>query len=380
MKKILSFLIITIGIFLTPAISQENTLGDWEKVFGGSKSEKGYGIVKIRDGYLVVGETTSFGSGGKDVYLIKIDNKGEKLFEKAIGGPKDDYSFSIIEGRNGYFIVGATRSFGVGNSDVFVIKINENGDILWQKTFGGKGFEEGWRIIKDNEGNYVIVGRTNSFGNGQYDLYLIKIDEEGNLIWEKAYGREMSEYGYGICADSEGYVAVGITNSFSEGQDVYVVKVDKNGNLLWERVFGGKGFDYGYYVEGNEEGYLVVGNSNSFSETVDLYVLKLDKNGEKVWEKVYGGKGYDTGFFIMSNKRGEYVVVGGSNSQGSGNSDVYVVKIDKDGKVLWEKYFGGADLDEGWGAIWDESYIIVVGRSESFSVANSEVYLIKFRE
>lgn len=379
MRKLVIFLVV-LEIFLIPTLSQEKYLGEWEKVFGGPKSEKGYGIVKSSDGYIVVGETTSFGNGGKDIYVLKVNDKGERLFEKTIGGSKDDYSFSIIEGKNGYIIVGATRSFGAGNSDVYVVKINNDGDIIWQKTFGGKGFEEGWRIARDSDWNYVIVGRTNSFGNGQYDLYLIKIDEDGNLIWEKTFGKDMSEYGYGVCADLDGYVAVGVTNSFSEGQDVYVVKVDKEGNLIWEKVFGGRNFDYAYDVVNNDGNYLIVGNSNSFSDTVDLYVLKINRDGEKIWEKVYGGKGYDTGFFVRSNGKGEYLIVGGSNSQGAGNSDVYVVKIDEEGKVLWEKYFGGADLDEGWGALWEYPFIVVVGRSESFSVANSELYLIKFRE
>lgn len=379
MRKLMIFLIM-LELILVPILSQDKNLGEWEKVFGGPKSEKGYGIVRGKGGYIVVGETSSFGNGGKDIYVLKVNNDGEKIFEKAIGGPKDDYAYSIIEGRDGYIVVGGTRSFGAGNSDVYVVKIDENGYILWQKTFGGKGFEEGWRIAKDKDGNYVIVGRTNSFGNGQYDLYLIKIDENGNLIWEKAFGKEMSEYGYGVCVDIDDYVAVGITNSFSENQDVYVVKVDKNGNLLWEKTFGEKNFDYAYDIVNDRGNYLIVGNSNSFSDSVDLYVLKINKKGEKVWEKVYGGKGYDTGFFITSNDKGEYLIVGGSNSQGAGNSDVYVIKIDEDGRVLWERYFGGADLDEGWGALWEYPYVIVVGRSESFSVANSELYLIKFRE
>ncbi|MGB9788227.1 MAG: hypothetical protein ACPLVD_05330 [Dictyoglomus turgidum] len=378
MRKVLIFLFL-VSLTFTPIFSQDKFLGGWEKVYGGPKSEKGYGIVKVEDGYLLGGETTSLGSGGKDIYLLKIDKDGNKVFEKAIGGPKDDYSFSMIEGKDGYFIVGATRSFGAGNSDVYVVKVNGNGDILWQKTYGGRGFEEGWRIVKDNEGNYIIVGRTNSFGSGQYDLYLIKIDENGNLLWERAYGREMSEYGYGVCNDEDGYVAVGITNSFSEGQDIYVIKVDKNGNLLWEKIYGGKGYDYAYDITNGDDGYLIVGNSNSFSDSVDLYVLKTNKNGDKVWEKTYGGKGYDTGFSVLRTDT-KYLIVGGSNSQGAGNSDLYVVKLDEKGNLIWEKYFGGADLDEGWGLVLENSWFIAIGRSESFSTANSELYVVKFKE
>ncbi len=379
MKKLA--LLIFLLIVTLPSFSLERGELIWEKVYGGPKGEKGYGIVLAINGYIVVGETLSFGSGGKDIYILKIDKKGNKIWEKTFGGPKDDYAYSIIKGKNGYIIIGGTRSFGEGNSDVLVLKINEGGEILWYKTFGGKGFEEGWRIEKDKrEENYVIVGRTTSFGRGQYDFYLIKIDENGNMIWEKTFGGKGSDYGYDICTTSDGkYVAVGISNSFSETQDIYVIKIDKNGNLIWEKTFGGKGFDYAYSLAYSGDGYIIVGNSNSFSETPDLYILKINQKGEKIWEKIYGGKGYDTGFYIRKIGKNEYLIVGGSNSSGAGNSDLFIVKINKEGERIYEGFFGGEDLDEGWGFIKDISSYIFVGRSESFSVANSEIYLLKLR-
>lgn len=381
MKRFLIFFLTFFSLFVI-SFSQEKEMLDFgQSVYGGEKSEKGYGIVKSKDGYILVGETSSFGSGGKDVYILKIDRKGEKVWEKFYGGSKDDYAYSINEAEDGYLVVGGTRSLGAGNSDVYVLKIDENGDLLWQKTFGGKGFEEVWKLSKDSDGNFVTVGRTNSFGKGQYDLYLLKIDGKGNKLWEKAFGDKMSEYGYGVVSDKDGYVAVGISNSFSESQDIYVIKVDKKGNLIWEKVFGGKGFDYAYSITSCRDGYMIVGNSNSFSDNPDLYVIKIDKDGNKIWEKTYGGKGYETGFLIMPSKDEKgYLIVGGSNSKGAGNSDVYVVKINEDGDLIWEKFFGGADLDEGWGAIYDLDYVVIVGRSESFSTANSEMYVVKFRE
>ncbi|MCX7845899.1 MAG: hypothetical protein N2312_04705, partial [Dictyoglomaceae bacterium] len=188
------------------------------------------------------------------------------------------------------------------------------------------------------------------------------------------------DYGYDICSTfDEKYVAVGISNSFSETQDVYVVKIDKDGNLIWEKKFGGKGFDYAYSLVYAGDGYIIVGNSNSFSDTPDLYILKINQKGEKLWEKTYGGKGYDTGFYIRHIGKQEYLIAGGSNSSGAGNSDLYVVKIDKNGNIIYEGFFGGGDLDEGWGFTKDIFSYIFVGRSESFSVANSEIYIVKLK-
>lgn len=375
MRKIFSLIILLVVVL--PSFSLEKKELILEKVYGGPKSEKGYGIARAINGYIVVGETLSFGEGGKDVYILKIDRKGNKIWEKTFGGSKDDYAYSIIKDKDEYLIVGGTRSFGEGNSDVLILKINEDGKILWNKTFGGKGFEEGWRITKDKYENYIIIGRTTSFGKGQYDLYLIKIDKNGNKIWEKTFGGKGSDYGYDICSTfDEKYVAVGISNSFSETQDVYVVKIDKDGNLIWEKNFGGKGFDYAYSLAYAGDGYIIVGNSNSFSDTPDLYILKINQRGEKLWEKTYGGKGYDTGFYIRHIGKQEYLIVGGSNSSGAGNSDLYVVKIDKAGNIIYEGFFGGGDLDEGWSFIKDIYYYVFIGRSESFSVANSEIYLV----
>lgn len=374
------FPLILLLIVALPSFSLGRGKLIWEKVYGGAKSEKGYGIVKAHNGFIIVGETSSFGSGGKDVYLIKIDRKGNMIWDKSFGGSKDDYAYSIIRGEDGYIIVGGTRSFGEGNSDVLVLKIDEDGKILWYKTFGGKGYEEGWRITRDKDGNYIIVGRTTSFGKGQYDVYLIKIDESGNKIWEKTFGGKGSDYGYDICTTLDGkYVLVGTSNSFSETQDIYVVNIDKDGYLIWEKSFGGERFDYAYSLAYTGDGYIIVGNSNSFSETPDLYILKINKKGEKVWERTYGGKGYDTGFYIRHVGKNEYLIVGGSNSSGAGNSDLYIVKINKDGEIIYEGFFGGGDLDEGWGFVKDISYYICVGRSESFSIANSEIYVVKLK-
>ncbi|HOJ93459.1 MAG TPA: hypothetical protein PKW23_07370 [Dictyoglomaceae bacterium] len=377
MRKISTFFLILIFI-LSPLYGREEVI--FEKAYGGPKSEKGYGIVKAVNGYILVGETTSYGSGGKDVYVVKIDRKGNPIWEKSFGGPKDDFSYSVIKANIGYLIVGGTKSFGKGNTDLYLLKIDEEGNLIWQKTYGGKGVDEGWRISKTSDGNYVIVGRTTSFGKGNYDFYILKVDDDGEIIWEKAFGREGSDYGYDIVEAPDGSIlAVGTSNSFSEDQDVYIVKIDKEGNPLWEKIFGCKNFDFAYSVIFTGDGYLVVGNSNSFSETPDLYLLKINTKGDKIWEKVYGGNGYDTAFYVTYIGKGESLVVGATNSKGAGNSDAYVVKIDKNGNLLWEGTFGGADLDEGWYAVKDLSNFVIIGRTESFGTANSEMYVIKFK-
>lgn len=351
----------------------------WQKVYGGSRSEKSYDIKRDGKSYVIVGETTSFGAG-KDVYLLKINDKGEKILEKVFGGPKDDFGYSIICEDDGYLIVGGTKSFGKGNTDVYLLKVDKEGNLLWQKTYGDKGADEGWKILKVKDNNYLIVGKTNSKGN--YDVYVLKVDKEGNLVWEKNFGGKGGDYAYSLSPSLDNtFFIVGTTNSFRENTDVYLLKIDGDGNLIFEKNFGKDGFDFGYGIKSLEDGgAIIVGNTNSFSEDTDVYIIKIDRDGNIIWEKHFGGKGSDSAFNIEKTFDGNFILVGGSNSKGFGGSDLYLLKITKDGELLWEEFWGGSDLDEGWGIISLPDGYIACGRSESFSTANSEVFVVRLRE
>jgi len=214
-------------------IKQSGSL--FQKTIGGTGNDYGYSIQQTSDGgYVITGETYSFGAGSYDVFVIKLDSSGNLSWAKTIGGTDDDYGYSIQQTSDGgYVITGATYSFGAGGYDVFVIKLNSSGNLSWAKTIGGTGNDSGYSIQQTSDGGYVITGETYSFGAGSYDVFVIKLDSSGNLSWAKTIGGTDDDYGYSIQQTSDGgYVITGIASSFGAGgYDVFVIKLDSSGNI-----------------------------------------------------------------------------------------------------------------------------------------------------
>jgi hypothetical protein len=219
------------------------------KAIGGPASEWGASLIQTSDGgYATASETESFGTGGVDVYVVKLDANGNLQWTKTIGGPGDEIGFSLIQTSDGgYAIAGSTGSFGAGWYDVCAVKLDANGNLQWTKTIGGKDFEGGYSLIQTSDGGYAIAGYTESFGAGGRDVYVIKLDAKGNLQWTKTIGGLDDEIGHSLIQTSDGgYAIAGSTYSFGAGwADVYVVKLDANGNLQWTKTIGGKDFEAG---------------------------------------------------------------------------------------------------------------------------------------
>jgi hypothetical protein len=202
----------------------------------------------------------------------------------AIGGGNYDYGSSIIQTTDGgYAVAGWTPSFGAGNTDVYVVKLNSSGNIEWTRTIGGGSYEWGYSIIQTTDGGYAVAGRTNSFGAGNWDVYVVKLDGNGNIEWTCTIGGGNADGGSSIIQTTDGGYAVGgRTNSFGAGNlDIYVVKLDGNGNIQWTRTIGGGNNDEGSsIIQTTDGGYAVAGYTYSFGAGgYDVYVVKLDGNG-----------------------------------------------------------------------------------------------------
>jgi predicted secreted protein len=256
---------------------------------GGSDWDEVKAIIKADNGYIIVGDTYSFGEGKGDAWVIKIDKNGNKIWDKTFGGSKNDEANAIIKADNGYIIVGDTDDsfFGVGSVDAWVIKIDKNGNKIWDKTFGGSKYDEADAIIKADNG-YIIAGYTESFGAGNYDTWVIKIDKNGNKIWDKTFGGRKDDEADAIIKVNNGYIIAGYTDSFGAGdRDVWVIKIDKNGNKIWDKTFGGTYYDDAYAIIKADNGYIIVGDTDdSFFGvgSVDAWIIKIDKNGNKIWD------------------------------------------------------------------------------------------------
>jgi uncharacterized delta-60 repeat protein len=257
----------------------------WTKTIGVSSWDFATSIIQSSDGgYVVAGYTWSFGAGDRDFYVVKLDSSGNIQWAKTIGGSSDDEAWSIIQSSDGgYVVAGGTWSFGAGGSDFYVVKLDSSGNVLWTKTIGGSLTDVAWSIIQSSDGGYVVAGVTESFGAGDRDFYVVKLDSSGNVLWTKTIGGSSDDEAWSIIQSSDGgYVVAGWTKSFGAGDwDIYLVKLDSSGNVLWTKTIGGSSWDFATsIIQSSDGGYVVAGGTESFGAGyLNIYVVKMDANG-----------------------------------------------------------------------------------------------------
>jgi len=356
------------------------------KAIGGPAREAGNSLIQTSDGgYAIAGYTSSFGAGNYDVYVVKLDATGNLQWTKTIGGPENEEGCSLIQTSDGgYAIAGETYSFVAGDWDVYLVKLDAHGNLQWTKTIGGKEEDVGFSLIQTSDGGYAIAGYTSSFGAGNYDVYVVKLDAKGNLEWTKTIGGK-EDMGVSLIQTSDGgYAIAGSTSSFGAGEwDVYVVKLDAKGNLQWTRTIGGKKVEVGVsLIQTSDGGYAIAGFTSSFGAgEADVYVVKLDASGNLQWTKTIGGPKDDGGRSLIQTADGGYAIAGSTSSFGAGEADVYVVKLDATGNLQWTRTIGGEKDEEGRSLIQtaDGGYAIA-GTTKSFGAGEDDVYVVKLDE
>lgn len=385
MEKIYALLAIVLVVTLADfefASAYEPAV-QWQKTFGGSSWDEGHSVQQTSDGgYIIAGRTESFGAGYSDVYLIKTDSAGNLLWQKTFGGAYDDDGYSVQQTTDGGFIIaGRTESFGLGWWDVYLIKTDPSGNLQWQKNFGGVYWDKGYSVRQTSDGGFIIAGWT--WSSGLDNVYLIKTDSSGNLLWEKTFGGTGNDYGESVQQTSDGgYIIAGGTLSFGAGsRDVYLIKTDPNGNSQWQKTFGGASDDRGTSVQQTtDDGFIIAGWTGSFGVGgyYDVYLIKTDSAGNLLWEKTFGGAGGDSGHSVQQTTDGGYIIAGETDFWGDLGGDVYIIKTDPNGNLQWQKTFGGADGDSGHSVqqTADGGYIIA-GVTCSFGAGDADVYLIK---
>ncbi len=310
----------------------------WARTFGGTAWEEGRSIVQTTDGgYAVAGTTRSYGVGLYDFLVLKLNPDGSLAWARTFGGTSYEYASSIVQTTDGgYAMAGSTRSFGAGGYDFFVLRLNPDGSLAWARTFGGTGTDQAFSIIQTTDGGYAVAGYAGSFGAGDYDFFVVKLNPDGSLDWVRTFGGANTDVAPSIIQTTDGgYAIAGYTRSFgSGGDDLLVLKLNPDGSLAWARTFGGAGTDYAYSItQANDGGYAVAGETGSFgSGGDDLLVLKLNPDGSLAWARTFGGTGTDEAYSITQANDGGYAMAVWTNSFGAGDYDFLILKIGADGR------------------------------------------------
>jgi len=376
-----------LGILLSGLVAATALYGasksvTFEKVYGSKEDDSAKSVLALSDGFLIVGETKMDRDRRTDMYVIRIDKNGNKLWSKAIGGKDDDFGAAAIATKNGFIAVGTTESFGSDRSSIYAVSLDKSGNAKWQHAYfsSDESYYYGSGIVPTSKG-YRVAGWEDKpeFFDAEVNGYVVDIDSEGERTRLRRYGGKDDDKLYDILKTDDGYLLVGESESLrdDEGFDAYVVKVDEKGNVLWQ-----KGYGWGYDEKANavtaaKNGYIFVGLTESNRDKrEEAYVVKIDKSGKVVWQNTYGGRYDEEAFDIVADDDG-YVIVGKTETDTHGREDVYMFKIDEKGKVLWQKNYGGRNSDIAYSIAKTDDGYLVAGETESYGNGRKDVYLLK---
>jgi len=301
----------------------------WQKTYYGKGYASAGSIQQTTDGgYIFVGSTSNWGSGEKDAWIIKLDPEGKIVWQKNYGGKGYDSAGSIQQTTDGgYILAGTTKSYAVGKFDAWVVKLDSAGNVSWQKTYGGKGYDFSNSIQQTTDGGYILAGTTDSYGAGKEDAWVVKLDSVGNVSWQKTYGGKKDDSPRSIQQTTDGgYILAGGSGFNGAG---WVVKFDSVGNISGQKNYGGKGGAATSIQQTTDGGYIVVGYNSLFES--DALVVKYNSALEYKWSKELGGSEDDKLYSIQQTVDGGYIMAGQTKSYGAGKGDAWIVKLGPDG-------------------------------------------------
>ncbi len=381
-------------------------------VFGGSQNDVAQSIIATADGGFAVlgytqsndGDVSDKSDSSFDFWLLKFNVNAEIEWTKTYGGSDDDRGRSLIQTSDGgYALLGYNTSsdgdatMNNGSRDFWLIKTDINGNLLWEKSFGFSGADEGIKIIETSDNHFIVTGVldvTASGGQGNAgrhaggDYWAIKVSQTGNLVWSRFFGGSFTDTPNGIVENANNeFLIAGSSDSDdvdisgNKGSyDFWVVKTASSGDLIWEKSFGGMEIDEARGIAPSNDGnYVIVGDTRSSDQDVsqnngaaDLWLIKISDNGDVLWEQSIGGTNFDVPRSIRPTFDGGFLIAGSSRSSdgnlniNQGQNDAWILKVNSSGQLVWQKTFGGTEIDFGYDAVeLLDGSTILVGESSS---------------
>ena len=412
-KKVTIILLLSCLLILISTVAiASSTSQPWSATYGGPNDDGFNSVIQTLDGgYAAVGYTSSFGNGTSgngtfyndtsNVILVKTDINGKVQWNKTYGGSLLDVGYGIVQTTDGgYAIAGYETSFTNGTMNVYLIRTDADGNMLWNKTFGNGVQDGAYSIAKTSDSGFILTGFTYLKSKGGWDAYLIKTDAKGNMLWNRTYGGTDKDLGHYVEQTSDGgYIITGSTKSFGirggdrfdQGtENLWLIKTDANGTEQWNKTFGGKDYDDGFYVNQQSDGsYIVTGTTKSFNangtmrnfsinNTARAYLIKTDANGNELWNLTYG-ENTDMATYSMIIAPDGYVIAGTTYTNATG-WDVFALKTDLNGSGEWAYTYGGLQDDYGYSICPSDNGYVIAGSTNSFGNGGLDGYLVKIAE
>ncbi|HZV70799.1 MAG TPA: T9SS type A sorting domain-containing protein [Saprospiraceae bacterium] len=378
--KILFEKFYTFSFFLLLVVGHVHGQISFQKTYGGSENDFGLSVQQTTDGgYILFGETASFGAGQLDFYLIKTNNLGDKLWEKTFGRAKFDLGLCVQQTNDGGYILCGAFS-GLGNDSLALIKTDPDGNEIWSKQFRGSVVRDVGRFVQQTaDEGFIVVGFNGA--SPEENVLLLKTDSVGNEEWKKTYERIDAQFGNGVRqTDDGGYIVAGQTNHRTlTGSDVYLMRMDAGGDTIWTKTFGATSAQTGRSIcIADDGGFVVLGYDQSRMQ--DLYLIKTNTSGSEEWSKNYGGDGQDIGYAVQQTTDGGYILSGAKQNVDNQTSDMYAVKTTSSGEIEWENVYPKNVISDATSVqqTTDGGYILLGTTTRINDIgSDSDFYLVK---
>lgn len=376
MKRFLAIL------FFCQSIQLVNAQYDFQKIIGNANATYGRDVLQTKDsGYVICGSSSGYGDYTANAYLLKLDIQGNYLWTKSYGGNNTDWATRMVENPDKSIVfTGYTNSSGNGGYDIWLVKTDSTGNLIWQKNYGGSDWDFGRCIISTSDGGYLISGETYSFGNGNSDAFLLKTDMNGDSLWMHTYGYAGMETGEKVIETAAGkYVVIGTSDAYAgQMKDAWLLKVHADGNLLWEQHYGSTKDEsgMGIVLAANDEMYIT-GNTDSLSaQAEDIFLYHLDSAGAVMCYSPYGGNLDESARDVALRYNNNVLMAGLSYTYGyAGDFIIY----QSDPGCFWQggPTYGDAYVEEPWSIKPTlDSGCIVVGDTKDGPGMNS-IFVVK---
>jgi hypothetical protein len=301
---------------------------EWTRIYGGSDCDLGECVQQTSDGgYIICGTTSSFGAGNSDMYAIKTDSVGDTVWTRTFGGAGWDEAHYVRQtSDDGYIFVGNSTSFGGCDWDAYLVKTDYRGEVEWSQVYAfySNFWEYAYNVLELPEGGYIVLGNAAVFTDS-YDILLIRTDDQGDTLWTKVFVKEGDEEATSIEPTSEGgYIITGM--QWRLQGHLYLVKADANFDTIWTRAYNGGYHSWGYSGQQTADGgYIAVGWASGPTNDQDVYVVKTDANGDSVWTRRIGGDYRDEGRCILQASNGDYIIAGSHQSSAGYIGDIWLI-------------------------------------------------------